>query len=127
MTVGEVRKAVEEGNRKFGAAVQRKNYAELASLYTNDAKVLAPDAPIVTGRAAIENFWRDAASALGLVGATLKTLDLEVSEDTAYEMGQADLKVSSGQATVKYMVVWRRGGDGAWRLHRDIWNSMPAG
>jgi ketosteroid isomerase-like protein len=125
MRVGEVRKAVEEGNRKFGAAVQRKNWAELASLYTNDAKVLAPDAPIVTGRKAIENFWRDAASALGLVGATLKTLDLEVSEDTAYEVGQADLKVSSGQ--VKYMVVWRRGDDGAWRLHRDIWNSMPAG
>jgi ketosteroid isomerase-like protein len=127
MSVGEVRKAVEEGNRKFGAAVQRKNYAELASLYTNDAKVLAPDAPIVTGRRAIENFWRDAASALGLVGATLKTLDLEVSEDTAYEVGQADLKVSSGHATVKYMVVWRRGDDGAWQLHRDIWNSMPAG
>jgi len=127
MSVGEVRKAVEECNRKFGAAVQRKDYAELASLYTNGAKVLAPDAPIVTGRKAIENFWRDAASALGLVGATLRTLELEVSEDTAYEVGQADLKVTSGQATVKYMVVWRRGDDGAWRLHRDIWNSMPAG
>jgi ketosteroid isomerase-like protein len=127
MSVGEVRKAVEEGNRKFGAAVQRKDYAELASLYTDDAKVLAPDAPIVTGRKAIEDFWRDAASALGLVSATLKTLDLEISENTAYEVGQADLKLSSGQATVKYVVVWRRGADGAWRLHRDIWNSMPAG
>jgi ketosteroid isomerase-like protein len=126
MDIGEVRKAVEEGNRKFGAAVERKNYPELASLYTNDAKLLAPDAPIVTGRKAIENFWRDAVSALGLVSATLKTLDLEVSEDTAYEVGQGDLKLSSGQATVKYMVVWRRGDDGTWRLHRDIWNSMPA-
>jgi ketosteroid isomerase-like protein len=126
MNVGDVRKAVEEGNRKFGAAVERKNYLELASLYTNDAKLLAPDAPIVTGRKAIENFWRDAVSALGLVSATLKTLDLEVSEDTAYEVGQGDLKLSSGQATVKYMVVWRRGDDGTWRLHRDIWNSMPA-
>jgi ketosteroid isomerase-like protein len=126
MDIGDVRKAVEEGNRKFGAAVERKNYPELASLYTNDAKLLAPDAPIVTGRKAIENFWRDAVSALGLVSATLKTLDLEVSEDTAYEVGQGDLKLSSGQATVKYMVVWRRGDDGTWRLHRDIWNSMPA-
>ena len=127
MDIGEVRKAVEEGNRKFGAAVERKNYPELATLYTNDAKVLAPDAPIVTGRKAIEDFWREAAGALGLVGATLKTLDLEVAGDTAYEVGQAALKLSSGGATVKYMVVWRRGDDGAWRLHRDIWNSMPAG
>jgi ketosteroid isomerase-like protein len=126
MDIVEVRKAVEEGNRKFGTAVERKNYRELADLYTDDAKVLAPDAPIVTGRKAIENFWSDAASALGLVAATLKTLDLEVCEDTAYEVGHADLKLGSGQATVKYVVVWRRGGDGAWRLHRDIWNSMPA-
>jgi ketosteroid isomerase-like protein len=126
MDIDEVRNAVEEGNRKLGAALERKNYPEVARLYTDNAKVLAPDAPIVTGRKAIEEFWREAASALGLVSATLKTLDLEVSEDTAYEVGQADLKLSSGQATIKYMVVWRRGGDGAWRLHRDIWNSMPA-
>ena len=38
MDIGEVRKAVEEGNRKFGAAVERKNYRELADLYTDDAK-----------------------------------------------------------------------------------------
>ena len=125
MDIDEVRDAVEEGNRKLGAALERKNYPEVARLYTDNAKVLAPDAPIVTGRKAIEEFWREAASALGLVSATLKTLDLEVSEDTAYEVGQADLKLSSGLATLKYMVVWRRGGDGAWRLHRDIWNSMP--
>ena len=93
MDIIEVRKAVEEGNRKFGAAVEHKNYAEIANLYTDDAKVLAPDAPIVTGRKAIEDFWRDAASALGLVSATLKTLDLEVSEDTAYEVGQAALRL----------------------------------
>lgn len=35
---------------------------------------------------------------------------------------------SGGQATnavVKYVVVWKRV-DGQWRLHRDIWNTMPA-
>ena len=126
MDIREVLKAVEEGNRKLSAALERKNYAEMARLYTEGAKVLAPDAPIVTGRKAIEDFWREAAIALGLVSVTLKTLDLEVSEGTAYEVGQADLKLSSGKATVKYIVVWRRGDDGAWRLHRDIWNSMPA-
>src|SRR5436190_16422074 len=126
MDIGEVRKAVEDGNRKWSAALEQKSYSEIARLYTEDAKVLAPDAPIVTGRKAIENFWREAASALGLMSATLRTLDLEVSDDTAYEVGQADLKLNSGLATVKYIVVWRRG-DGAWRLHRDIWNSMPAG
>jgi uncharacterized protein (TIGR02246 family) len=122
-----VRKFVDEGNRKFGAAAGRKDYAGMAALYTDDAKVLPPDAPIVTGRKAIEEFWRAAAAALGLASVTLNTLDLEVSGDTACEVGEADLKLGSGRAKVKYVVVWRRGGDGQWRLHRDIWNTTPAG
>ena len=126
MDTAEVRHSVDEGNRKFGAAAARKDYAGMAALYTNNAKVLPPDAPIVTGRKAIEEFWRTAANALGLTDVTLKTVDLEVTSDTAYEVGEADLKLGSGQAKVKYLVVWLRGDDGQWRLHRDIWNNMPA-
>ena len=127
MDISSVRKSVEEGNRKLGSALERENYADVAALYTENAKVLAPDAPIVTGRGAIEAFWREAAGASGIVGATLKTLDLEVAGDTAYEVGEAALTLSSGQGPpVKYVVVWKGGGDGAWRIHWDIWNAMPA-
>jgi ketosteroid isomerase-like protein len=94
MDIGSVRKAIEEGNRKFGSAVERKSYTEIAALYTENAKVLPPDAPTVTGKKAIENFWREAATALGLVGATLNTLDLEVAGDTACEVGEAQLKTA---------------------------------
>lgn len=127
MDVDAVRKSVEEGNRKFCAAAGRKDYAGMAALYTDNAKVLPPDAPIITGSKAIEEFWRSAAAALGLTSVTLKTLELEATGDTACEVGEADLKLSAGQAKVKYVVVWLRGGDGQWRLHRDIWNNMPAG
>jgi uncharacterized protein (TIGR02246 family) len=126
MDTAAVRHSVNEGNRKFSAAAARKDYAGMAALYTDNAKVLPPDAPVVTGRKAIEEFWRTAATALGLADVTLKTVDLEVTGDTAYEVGEADLKLSSGQVKVKYLVVWLRGGDGQWRLHRDIWNNMPA-
>ena len=122
-----VRKAVEEANRKFGAAAGRKDYAALAALYTDNAKLLPPDAPFVTGRKAIEEFWRAAAASLGLISVTLKTQDLELSGDISCETGEADLTLGSGPAKVKYLVVWRRGGDGQWRMHRDIWNAMPAG
>ncbi|OKO66835.1 hypothetical protein AC630_41245 [Bradyrhizobium sp. AS23.2] len=99
----------------------------MAALYTEDAKVLPPDAPIVSGRKAIEEFWRTHANALGLIDATLKTIDLEIAGDTAYEIGEADLKLSSGQAKVKYLLVWLRSRDGQWHAHRDIWNNMPTG
>jgi ketosteroid isomerase-like protein len=128
MTIDAVRKSVDEGNRNFGSAVARRDYASLAALYTENAKVLPPDGPIVSGRSAIEEFWRSAANALGLTEATLKTIDLEVGGDTAHEVGEASLKLGGGQTVaVKYLVVWMRGGDGHWRLHRDIWNNLPAG
>jgi ketosteroid isomerase-like protein len=127
MNIDAVRKSVDEGNRNFGSAVARKDYAGLAALYTESAKVLPPDGPIVSGRPAIEEFWRSAANALGLLEAALKTVDLEVSDDTACEVGEAKLTLAAGQTVaVKYLVVWMRGGDGHWRLHRDIWNNMPA-
>src|SRR6266851_6946756 len=64
MDTDAVRHSVDEGNRKFGAAAARKDYAGIAALYTANAKVLPPDAPIVTGKKAIEEFWRSAATAL---------------------------------------------------------------
>jgi ketosteroid isomerase-like protein len=126
MNVQAVRESVDEGNRKFGSAVARKDYAAMAALYTENAMVLPPDGRIVTGKPAIEEFWRSAANALGLTDAALKTRDLEVAGDTAYEVGEANLKVGSGQVMVKYLVVWTRSSDGNWRVHRDIWNAMPA-
>ena len=125
MSLDAVRKSVDEGNIKFGTAVARKDFAGLAALYTEHAMVLPPDGPVVSGRSAIEEFWRGAAAALGLTDATLKTVDLEVSGDVACEVGEALLNLSGGQsALVKYLVVWTKGGDGKWRLHRDIWNNM---
>lgn len=118
-----VRAAVDEGNRKFCAAAGAKDYAAMAALYTDSAKVLPPDGPIITGKAAIEQFWRAAAAKLDLKSVVLSTVDLDVTGDTACEVGEADLTLGSGAVKVKYVVVWRKGADGAWRLHRDIWNA----
>jgi ketosteroid isomerase-like protein len=126
MNVQAVRESINEGNRNFGSAVARKDYAAMAALYTENAMVLPPDGDIVTGRPAIEEFWHSAANALGLTDAVLRTRDLEVAGDSAYEVGEANLKLGGGQVMVKYLVVWARGGDGNWRLHRDIWNTLPA-
>ncbi len=54
MNSNAVRQIIEEGNRKFGAAAADKDYAGMAAFYTDDAKLLPPDAPIVSGRKAIE-------------------------------------------------------------------------
>ena len=125
MNSSEIRQVVAEANRRFCAAVAGKDYAGIATFYTEQAKLVPPDAPIVSGRKAIEEFWRTMANAIGLSNLTLNTVDIEVDGDVADEIGEAVLTLESGQAKAKYLVVWRRDHDGQWRLHRDIWN-MPS-
>ena len=122
MNSDELRQAIELEIRNYGATAARKDYSGLAAFFTEDAKVLPAGAPIVSGRKAIEEFWR---AALEHIDVTFKTTELEVAGDIAYEIGETDVKLSSGQAKTKYLVVWRRCPDGRWRLHRDIWNSTP--
>ena len=112
-------------NRQFEEAARKGDLDRLASLYTPDAIALPPDGPMVKGRDSIKQMWGGIAQQLGLKDVRLDTLDLEVSGDTAHEVGEATLAVAGGTAVVKFVVVWKRVG-GQWRLHRDIWNTKAA-
>jgi len=120
------RRAIAEVNRTFVDAVARDDVAAAAAVYTDDATVLPPDAGPVSGRANIQAFWTGAKAALGLTAVTLTTKSLEVRGDCAHEIGEAGLMLPSGAAVVKYVVVWHRERDGAWRWHVDIWNANPS-
>jgi hypothetical protein len=53
-----VREAVESGNRAFIAAFLRGDARAVAELYTEGAQVIAPGAPIASGRSAIAAAWQ---------------------------------------------------------------------
>jgi ketosteroid isomerase-like protein len=90
-----------------------------------------PGAARVDGRADIQAFWQGAIDG-GLSDLTLKTIEVEANGATAYEVGALTLKApgENGAAATtvlgKYIVLWKNGADGSWRLHRDIWNITPA-
>jgi uncharacterized protein (TIGR02246 family) len=64
------RAEVDEANRRFMEAMERGDAASVAALYAEDAVVLPPDAPMVSGRSAIEQFWR------GMMGAGARGVNL---------------------------------------------------
>lgn len=113
-------------NRVFEEeVVGRGDFGALERVYTRDARILPPGGPMVTGRAAIAEFWRGAAAALGVEGIKLHTVSLDaVGGDRAQEVGRAELALKGGGApmALKYVVLWKRE-DGAWRWDVDIWNS----
>ena len=126
----QVRAAVEQRNAKFEEAVQNQDAAALGALYTSNAALLPPGGEIVRGKAGAEELWGSVLSGMGLKTVDLSTVELEVSGDTAFEIGEATLNLEpeGGEAmtqSLKYIVVWKKE-DGTWKLHWDIWNDKPA-
>ena len=85
--------AIASANRQFEEAARKADAGRLASLYTPDAMVLPPDGPFVKGREAIRDFWAGAIQQLRLRDVTLETLELEITGDTACEVGEARLSL----------------------------------
>ena len=99
-------------------------------MYTPDAIAFPPDSEMIRGNEAIGEFWK-ATRDSGVQSAALTTIDVGRSGDVAYEVGKVSLTIQSAgkeptTAMAKYVVVWKRQVDGSWKLHRDIWNSLPA-
>lgn len=106
-------------NRQFERAIAAGDAAGCAACYTEDARVLPPDTPVLTGREAARAYWQTMID-LGVTGVSLQTLDLEDLGDRALQRGAATIDMGSegGQrvrASAKVVVLWRRQPDGAWK------------
>ena len=114
-------------NNLFNVEVfQNRNFAAIDEIYTEDARILPPGAPMVAGRPAIKEFWSNLIQAVNAKSAVLTSLDIMAAGDGLVEIGRADLTVEpEGQAAavmeVKYVVYWRQE-DSKWKWHVDIWN-----
>jgi uncharacterized protein (TIGR02246 family) len=99
----------------------------VAGLYAEDAMLMAPGAPPVSGRTAIREFISmdiEMSKARGLVMNAGEITGVGVAGDTGWLSGT--FTVVDGAATTvdsgKFLSVYRRTANG-WQLTRDIWNS----
>ncbi len=123
MTVGA---SIESGLRVFCDSFNGGNAAGVAEQYTSDARILPPGASTIDGRQGIQEFWQGFIDAK-VADLTLRsdeiedfgTQALEVGTVTASAPGEAGARV---ELTGKYIVLWKQDPNGAWRIHRDIWN-----
>jgi ketosteroid isomerase-like protein len=123
-TSDSVRQALDAKNRAFEQAVNAGDLARAArEVYTKNARVLPPGAPMVEGREAVAEFWTAAAAQLGIKQVRLETVELDAHAGHAHEIGRAHLTLASGETAIgKYVVLWKQE-DGDWRWDVDIWNT----
>jgi uncharacterized protein (TIGR02246 family) len=103
-------------------AVARGDAAAAASLYADDGRLLTATARLISGRAAIEAYWR-AGIALGLTGVALDPAEVEVVGGVAIEVGGYIVTARGGGSDEgKYLALHRRQADGSWRRAVDVFN-----
>lgn len=103
-----------------------RNFAAFDDIYTADARILPPGAPMISGREAIKKFWSDLIQSANAKSAVLTSVDVMPAGDGVVEIGAAQLTVeppgqSATQIEAKYVVYWRQE-KGRWKWHVDIWN-----
>jgi uncharacterized protein (TIGR02246 family) len=125
---GEARQAIEAGNARFIDANKRGDTSTVAANYADDAIVMMPNMTSWRGRDAVRRGFAGFLSQAAVKDLTLKTEDVAVTGDVAVETGSYEMTLQprSGKEIKdkgKYITVWKRQGDGSWKIVRDINNS----
>lgn len=118
--------AIRESTNTFAKAALAKDYATVASLYTEDAVVNPPMEPAVKGRTAIRA-WLEKFPPLTEFKASIAKV--EGRGDLAYVLGNMTMTMVPPGAPApvkdsgKYVEIRRRQVDGKWLIAVDIFNS----
>ncbi len=107
------------------AALNAGDVDTLVAMYSQDARVLPPNAELGQGHDAVRASFGGMIDA-GL-GGTLETLELLAAGDVGYHVGTYTLTAEGAEVDRgKFIEAWRRI-DGEWKITNDIYNSdLPA-
>jgi ketosteroid isomerase-like protein len=122
--------AFNAGTAEWAAAYNAGEPDRIVALYSEDAIVMPPDAPSVTGDAALRSFLADDIATTKKAGLTL-IINGDDEADTSGDLGwhRGTFKVvnagGGSMGTGKFLEIWQRQ-QGKWRITHDIWNNDAA-
>ena len=110
----------------YEKAVANQDINAVGELYATNAKLLAPNAPMATGRAEIQALLQGFLDA-GAQSLELNTVETDDLGDTVIEVGRYTLGIQTPDGHMedvgKYLQVFKRQSDGSFQLAYDAFNS----
>jgi len=123
------RSAIDRTRSAYEAAWMAANVDEVADLYTDDAVVLYPNQPAISGKSEIVDYFRSFFREYVQDSFTLTSAEIEIAGPWAFDRGTYRWKriPRNGGNPIedrgKYLIVLRRQADGSWKVARDMDNS----
>lgn len=117
-------------NKDFAKALLAKDAKAAAELYAEDASLLPPNEPMVTGRANIQKYWQAGIDA-GIIDVSVSTIATGSDGDLGYEIGRFEMKLKGPGSTIiidkgKFTELLRRDANGKWLSIYGVWNADSA-
>jgi ketosteroid isomerase-like protein len=115
--------SAQEFARDFEDVFYQGDYQSMAAVYTADGKLFAEGAPVVEGRPAIEEFWKQGCERGRLAGLK-RSIQIHEARASGYTQSTVTLQIGANPAkiVIRGVCVWRRESDGIWRIVHDISN-----
>ena len=118
---------IRSAGQRFAEAYNRGDAAAVADFYTQDAKIMPPNREMVSGKQAIEAFWKTTLE-MGMRKLSIETAEVGYDGNLAYDRGIITVSTGpeAGQPVTvrsKYLVLLKRQADGPWKIAVDIWNT----
>ncbi|HJZ51751.1 MAG TPA: SgcJ/EcaC family oxidoreductase [Candidatus Acidoferrales bacterium] len=121
--------AIRAASAAWSQASTAKDIDKAVSFYGDGAVVMSPKAPAVHGSENIRKGWAEGFATPG-PGLSWRTTAVEVarSGDLAYENGTYDFVTTGKDGKTsdekgKYLVIWKKQADGAWKVAVDMDNT----
>jgi uncharacterized protein (TIGR02246 family) len=127
-----VRAAIEATEKQWSAAFLKGDAAAVAALYTDDAATVPPAGEWFRGRDGITKLEQAQLDSVNVTAREDVTEEVTVTgDDYAVEIGHyawsGTAKKGGGARgeSGRYMVLWKKGADGTWKLYRDLGATAP--
>lgn len=122
--------AIEAIEVQWQVAYGARDFEALADLYTEDGWVMARRRPAMRGREEIRDFFASVAESTKLA-VRFDVEELEVVGDYAWNTARFALTyqpMAGGESVHDFgraLIIYRKGDDGRWRIHRDMDTPTP--
>lgn len=121
---------IRQASERFWGARERGDASAFAAQFTEDGILMIPGMNDSVGRDAIRELSQRRFANVKTSGFKVHRREIDVAGDAAYEVAwYSETSTSSGESyrmEGRYLNVWKRDADGAWRVQRNLYNFSAA-